>query len=382
MKTRSGFCLLVFASLISATRAAVHFKYWYRQYRHVFESIMEEHCQAAYRGYLTEVAPKDYLSGTITPVIDCILGNLNETRKSNMAAASVLLGLLPTTLGLAGSTTMEVGLVALRRPFLALLLAAGAPAVSPIRTFDYVDPKELLQKKPGSVKVFSMGPTKKPAIALLQYVIAAAAVVNLATASYELCIRTVCSFAPENAYEPALWAFLAVAVHLFGSLSVYLRVRIVTGGSGANTSGRERLWQRIRREFIPSAAREEAELEIKDETYLYILLAWFTSMGTVLHIIYGTLVFSSILFISTGDAVIVVVRYLSSTLVCRAMVMFELSGLRQALDRQKGDSQSGHEFMPMGEIHGDLPLSYRECRPRKEVASSHVEELRSSLLRE
>src|SRR5271168_4649706 len=237
MKSRSSFCLVVFTSLISATSAAVHFQHWYPQYRHVFESIMEEYCQTEYHGYLTEVAPKDYLSGTVTPVIDCILKNLNETRKSNMAAAAVLLGLLPTTLGLVGSTTMEVGLVALRRPLLAFLLAAGAPAVSPIRTFDYVDPKELLQKK--------------PAIALLQYVVAAAAVLNLATVSYELCIRTVCSFAPETAYEPALWAFLAVAVHLFGSWSVYLRVRIVTGGSGV---GRRRLWQRILREFTPSAA--------------------------------------------------------------------------------------------------------------------------------
>jgi hypothetical protein len=238
MKTRSSFCLLVFTSLISASSAAVHFQHWYPQYRHVFESIVEELCQAEYRGYLTEVAPKDYLSGTVTPVIDCILKNLNETRKSNMAAAAVVLGLLPTTLGLVGSTTMEVGLVALRRPFLAFLLAAGAPAVSPIRTFDYVDPKELLQKKPGSVKVFSMGPTKKPAIALMQYVIAAAAVLNLVIVSYELCICTVSSFAPETAYEPALWASLAIAVYLFGCWSIYLLVRIITGGSGVKTSGR------------------------------------------------------------------------------------------------------------------------------------------------
>jgi hypothetical protein len=342
---------------------------------------MEEYCQAQYHGYLTEVAPKWYLSGTITPVIDCILNNLGETLKSDMAAAAVVLGLLPTTLGLVGSTTMEVGLVALRRPFLAFLLAAGAPAVSPIRTFDYVDPKELLQKKPGSVKIFSMGPIKKLAIALLQYVVAAAAVLNLAIVSYELCIRTVCSIAAQTAYMPALWAFLAIAVHFFGSWSVYLRVRIVTGGSNINISGRGRLLQRILREFVPSAAREEAELEIKDETYGYIFLAWFTSVCTVLHIIYGTLLFSSILFIETPDAVIVVIRYLSSTLVCRAIVMFELSGLRQVLDRQKGDSQSGLGFMPLEEIHGDIQLSDRQCRPRKEAVSSCVEESRSSLLR-
>src|ERR1700739_1183525 len=93
-----------------------------------------------------------------------------------------------------------------------------------------------------------------------------------------------------------LWAFLAIGVHLFGSWSVYLRTRIVTRGSGTNTWGRGRLWQRILQEFIPSAAREEAKLEIKDETYSYIFWAWFTSVCTVLHNIYGTLVFSSILF--------------------------------------------------------------------------------------
>ena len=151
MKTRSAFCLVVFASLISATSAnKLHFKSWFPQFRDVFVAIMKDHCEPEYHNYLTQVAPKDYLSGTVTPVIDCILGNLNETRKSNMAAAAVLLGLLPTTLGFVGSTAVDIGLVALRRLLLALLLAAGAPAVSPIRTFDYVDPKELLEKKPGT----------------------------------------------------------------------------------------------------------------------------------------------------------------------------------------------------------------------------------------
>ena len=380
MKTRSVFCLLAFASLISATSAAVHFSQWFKRFRHVFETIVREDCQSEYQEYLTQVAPKNNLSETITPVIDCLLGNLNEAQKANMAAAAVLLGLLPTTLGLVGSTTVEVGLVALRRPLLAFLLAAGAPAVSPIRTFDYVDVEELLQKTPRSVKRLSMGPAKSHTVAVLQYIIVAAAVLNLAFMSYELSIRTLCSFSPETAYQPALWAFLAIAVHAFGSCSTYLRVRIVADGSGANTSGPGRLWQRIRREFTPSAAREEAELEINDETYGYIFLAWFTSMITVLHIVYGTLVFSSILFISTGDAVMVVSRYLSSTLVCRTIVMFELSGLRQVLDHQKRVSRSGHEFTPMEEIHGKMPLSYHQCPPRKDVVLRYEEESQSSFL--
>ena len=59
---------------------------------------MEESCQTQYHDYLANVAPKYHLSGTITPVIDCILNHLGETTKSNMAAAAVVLGLLPTRL--------------------------------------------------------------------------------------------------------------------------------------------------------------------------------------------------------------------------------------------------------------------------------------------
>ncbi|KIW24268.1 uncharacterized protein PV07_09995 [Cladophialophora immunda] len=357
MASRSCLYLLVFVSLISTSTAAVHFKSWYGQFRQVFEHIMENDCQAEYQSYLQKVAPKDYLSEYVTPVIDCILENLNETRKSNMAAAAVLLGLLPTTLGLVGSTTVEVGLVALRRPFLSFLLAAGAPAVSPIRTFDYIDTTELLERKPKTVRIKQMSRPAGFCVSLFQYVMAAAAVVNLAFVSYEICVRTICSFAPETAYLPALWAFLAVAVHFFGTWSVYCRTRISIKPDEKTPAG---LWQMISAEFTPSASRQGADLEIKEETYLYIFLSWFTATGTVLHIVYGTLVFSSLIFISTSDATAVVARYLASTLVCRAIVMYELSGLREVLssDRRK-DSHGGSELIPMEPTSGTMSLGDR-----------------------
>jgi len=175
---------------------------------------------------------------------------------------------------------------------------------------------------------------------------AALAVVNLAFVSYEICVRTICSFAPETAYLPALWAFLAVAVHFFGTWSVYCRTGISTKPDDGKTPGG--LWQVLRAEFTPSASRQGANLEIKEETYLYVFLSWFTATGTVLHIVYGTLVFSSLIFISTSDATAVVARYLASTLVCRAIVMFELSGLREVLsDRAKDSPHGGPELIPM-----------------------------------
>lgn len=68
---------------------------------------------------------------------------------------------------------------------------------------------------------------------------------------------------------------------------------------------------------------------MKDESTLFIFLTWVTSITTVSHIIYGTLIFSSILFISTSDAVQIVARFVASTVVCRVILVFEITGMQQ-----------------------------------------------------
>ncbi|EMR72813.1 hypothetical protein UCREL1_128 [Eutypa lata UCREL1] len=83
-------------------------------------------------------------------VIRCILNDVGEDAKVNMAAASVFLGLLPSILSFAGLRTIETGLLAQRRPLLALITGFGAPAVSPLHAFDYHNgPVELLSDAPG-----------------------------------------------------------------------------------------------------------------------------------------------------------------------------------------------------------------------------------------
>lgn len=49
-----------------------------------------------------------------------------------------------------------------------------------------------------------------------------------------------------------------------------------------------------------------------------------------MHITYGVLMLSSLLFISVQDALSVVGRYFVSALVCRALVAFELAGMSKA----------------------------------------------------
>jgi hypothetical protein len=78
----------------------------------------------------------------------------------------------------------------------------------------------------------------------------------------------------------------------------------------------------------------------KSHSYLAAILARLTSTGTTLHIIYGTITFSTVMFISTEHALRVVARYLVSTLVCRIILNFEMSRMRAVV---RGDGEGdGH----------------------------------------
>jgi hypothetical protein len=269
-------------------------------------------------------------------MVHCLLSQATESLKANMAAASVILGLLPTTLCLVGSGTAETGILARRRPLLSLLLACGSPGVSPIRTSEYQDPIGLLRKSPGHsvIRLPSLDHRTAAVVSALQYIAAVLAIANLAHVSWEVCVKTVCSFSSDTAYQPALWALLTVPIHLIGSFAVALRFR-----SFQNPTEDIQWKSRLRSEF-PLAAQQQPLLptethEQKGTDYLSLLFSWIASTAAILHMIYGTMVFSSILFISAQDAVVVVARYLASTLVCRVVLRFEIMGLRDGMEMQE-----------------------------------------------
>lgn len=154
------FTVCVFLALASLAPSAQAKDYllqkWYPTYGPRITKIIDHHCQWQMQLYHSDLHPQNCSESTackIAPAIDCILDEMKESDKANMAAAAVVLGLLPTTLGLAGSTTTETGMLSLRRPLLAFLLAAGAPAVNPIRTFEYRDPMTMLRARAGTWRV-------------------------------------------------------------------------------------------------------------------------------------------------------------------------------------------------------------------------------------
>lgn len=50
----------------------------------------------------------------------------------------------------------------------------------------------------------------------------------------------------------------------------------------------------------------------------------------------GTAIFSGVVFISTGDAAVLLVRYLASGTMCRFIIYFEVGGMRKV--REKSDT--------------------------------------------
>ena len=68
-------------------------------------------------------------------------------------------------------------------------------------------------------------------------------------------------------------------------------------------------------------------------------LFWFASLASIVHMVFGVLVFSSIMFVSTLDAVPVLVWYAVSAGVSHAVLIIKLAEMR--LDLAKGDAAEG-----------------------------------------
>ena len=60
------------------------------------------------------------------------------------------------------------------------------------------------------------------------------------------------------------------------------------------------------------------------------------------HFVFGTLVFSSTLFIGTLDALGIVGRYLASALLCRIVILLEIGGIKGVKEAEKEAKNAGN----------------------------------------
>lgn len=111
------------SSPVSAQAAPNHqFDAFFPGWDAMIQEILEANCSRQYAAYTSGRVGPEGQAYMGFPVIECVLQQFPEFRKSEMAASAVILGLLPTTLQSLGSTSAETSVLALRRPGLALLV--------------------------------------------------------------------------------------------------------------------------------------------------------------------------------------------------------------------------------------------------------------------
>ena len=194
MTTSIALFILILATTPVIAAWSTRFQHWYNRYDPPWPESITGDCSKQYQAYISYSGTGSVGSGSLSMIMsnvtDCLLHDTPEIIKANMATASVLMGLLPTILSLAGSSTVKVGLVALQRPLLALLLGIASPAVNPLRTFEYGAPARLMGREDYSAEPPTVSMFLRQLVSGMQYALALAATFNIAEVTYSLSIRT------------------------------------------------------------------------------------------------------------------------------------------------------------------------------------------------
>jgi len=333
------------------------FQLWYPQYGWIYERILRENCTAEYDAYRTGIkndSAIDRLGGggvysaLTQPVVLCLLDGASEYVKAQMASSQVLLGVAPTVLALLGPGADETAalLLVARRPLLFVLIAAGSPSVYLGRAFEYPAPARLLAEPPTlALRRARPRGARRAAVTLAEYALVVGAVANIGLVSYDVGRRTICAVISDWIFAPLFWACLGIVVHISGAVVQRMRLRRLgpgeapTGvdvGLGPWLAGLPRRTLRAAAgEFRIAAAQDDVRVDVFPESEAYVCLSWLLSTAIISQILLGTLIFSSTLFMGPLDALTVLVRYILSAMTCRIVLMYELSGIRDAVKRSR-----------------------------------------------
>ena len=271
----------------------------------------------------------------------CILNHTSDYIKSAMSSAQVLLGVTPTILAILGSSSTELAMVGIiaQRPILSLLLALGSPSIYMSRAFEYTDPAQLMQDRRGRLKQNAPCSWKMTLLTIVEYVVALAAMANVATIAYDLGTKTICSIWSDSVTAPLLWWFLVIPLHAIGCFCLRIQIRRkVDSKVSVDSVGWRKAWangfmrfiREVKRtEFQPACSQLGLKVTIFQEGPIVVIVLWLLSTGVVFHVLYGTIVLSSLYFIGPSDALQVIARLMASVLICRVICMYEIAGLRE-----------------------------------------------------
>ncbi|OAL55555.1 hypothetical protein IQ07DRAFT_627638 [Pyrenochaeta sp. DS3sAY3a] len=229
-----AFLLLLF-HLPFVEPARPKFKKFYPEWNDIFQRIIRENCTIEFEAYQTHenASGAPFLTTTggtaeyrlAQPVIECILGSTSEYIKANMGSAAVVLGLTPTILATMGNSVEEIStlIVVGRRPFLGFILAFGTPAVAPALFFQYLDPRALLTEQKYRLRPKKLSYKGEIAVIVLEYMFGLAVIANNIHLSLQLGVQVCHTFAPHLTYITWIWSILVLAIHISGTLALWIR---------------------------------------------------------------------------------------------------------------------------------------------------------------
>ena len=291
------------------------FQHWFPRYeQHWIQASASCHSQltAYHQGSQTEC------NAPCACAADCLLKDITGTIQSNFASAQVLLGLIPAILVFVGPTIAEVAVLSTYRPLLAVLLTLGSPAISLGRLLGHVDVREPFRRPVSrSYKLWSSWLSRRRVwrralVRVVVYIGAVGAIANNVQNSVYLDMRTISGWRCGALLMPLWWSLLAGVVHLFGMIAI--RVRPGSGFALMKESVvASNLFQRV----------VEGEDGVLSES-----LFWFASLCAVVHMVYGVLELSSLVFIDALEALKVFVRYAVSASACQFILLLELMEMR------------------------------------------------------
>lgn len=303
------------------------FEAWFITYAHHFEKSSTGICNNTLQEYKHPDPDSPDVRFGIAHHADCILANTSETIKANMASAGVVLGLMPGLLSSFGPTMEESWTLVLERPLLSLFLALGAPAFYPFRRLHHQDPLQALEQPFKDLPRIASIWWTHLLISLMQYLLAAAAAVNVVALSLQLGLKTIVTWKKAQSMLPLVWVTLPLALHICAIVRLGL---VLTKKTSLQPIGRyyNLPFRLLTAETRLCVARTDYEFPSGETTFLIYILDSLLPVLGVAHLFLGTMVFSSLLFIGVDDAWPLVVRFVVSAGVIQLIRMFEIAGLQ------------------------------------------------------
>ena len=263
---------------------------------------------------------------------------LTEDYLADINSVGLILGLTPTILAGLGPTVSEISLLSLRRPILAFFLSLGSPEIFLTRLTIYENPFDLRRNTAGALIVPELPRHISHVFSFVQYLVAFGAALNVLYLSWDLGLKSVLIWSCEYSFFPLIWSGSTAIPHILACLSLRASVsdkRLVNNNKGESAQRNQRsVLTRLRgfvgREIITMSNQPES---IASEGLHIGPLGISLTIGAVFsgfaHYIWGTSVFSSLLFVQTRDAIGILMRYTASSLLCNFVLYFEIGGMRR-----------------------------------------------------